>query len=100
MKAKAIVVTIGALVESLDVVLGDTLSIVDNKLPEAIREILTGMIEDRIMDNHPNEIEKMRKIRVDEAVSDMVRNGSFIFNDCRETEIFIMSVDIWEKGKG
>ena len=99
MKAKAIVVTVGALVENVTVVIGNTDAILDDRLPEAIREIITGMIEDRIMDNHPNELEKMRKIRIDEAVSDMVRNDFFVFNDCRETEIFIMSVDIWGEGK-
>ena len=97
MKAKSIIVTMGALVEAVVVVTGDTSAIVDEKLPKAAKEIVEEMIEDRIMNNHYDEIEELKEMKVDKIVSTLIRGGSFPFNDAQDTEIFIIPADIWER---
>ena len=91
MKAKAIIVMMEALVEDVTTVLGDTDEIVDIKLPEAVKEVLIKTIKSNMQ---PEEWGLFKNTKIDKIVSFLIREGSYVFGDAQQTEIFIISAKI------
>jgi len=91
MKAKAIIVMMKALVEDITTVIGDTDEIVDIKLPEAVKEVLIKTIKSNMQ---PEEWGLFKNTKIDKIVSFLIREGSYVFGDAQQTEIFIISAKI------